>query len=131
VGTATAKRLLLPGQFFETRGHRPFVDQAERKQPVDMHYAEQIADQVNYHLPEGYTVEGAPQDANTVWQGHAVYIVKTKTLPGTFIVARRLARAFSQAKPEEYQDLRGFYQKVAASDQQQLVLSAPAVAKGN
>jgi hypothetical protein len=48
------------------------------------------------------------------------------------VVSRTLARAFTQAKPEEYQDLRGFYQKVAASDQQQLVLTAVSVAaKGN
>jgi hypothetical protein len=35
------------------------------------------------------------------------------------------------AKPEEYQALRGFYQKVAAGDQQDLVLDAPPAAKGN
>jgi hypothetical protein len=43
-----------------------------------------------------------------------------------------LARAFSYAKPEEYQDLRGFYQKIAAADQSQLVLTtAPLASKGN
>jgi hypothetical protein len=48
------------------------------------------------------------------------------------VEARSLARAFTQAKPEEYQDLRGYYQKVAAADQQQLVLAAaPPAAKGN
>jgi hypothetical protein len=126
IGTATAKRMLLPGLFFETGGHRPFIDQAVRQQPVDMQYAEQVADQVTLHLPAGYTVEGAPQDANIPWTGHAAYIVKTQAKPDAFVVARRLARGFSQAKPEEYQDLRTFYQKVAASDQQQLVLAAPA-----
>ena len=38
---------------------------------------------------------------------------------------------FTFAKPEEYQDLRGFYQKIAAADQQQLVLTRTPVAKGN
>jgi hypothetical protein len=38
-------------------------------------------------------------------------------------------RAFTIVKPEEYQDLRGFYQKVSAADQAQLVLAAaPAAA---
>jgi hypothetical protein len=48
-------------------------------------------------------------------------------------MTRTLARVFTLAKPEEYQDLRGFYQKVAAADQQQIVLSATATAavKGN
>jgi hypothetical protein len=31
----------------------------------------------------------------------------------------------------QYQDLRAFYQKIAASDQQQLVLTASAAPKGN
>jgi hypothetical protein len=126
LGTATAKRLLLPGQFFEARGQQPFVDQPHREQPVDMQYGLQEADQVDYTLPAGYTVEGGPQVANISWTGHAVYIVKTASQqPGSFTVARRLARAFSQVKPGEYQDLRGFYQKVAAADQQQIVLAAP------
>lgn len=127
LGTATARRLILPGQFFEARGQQPFVEQAHREQPVDMEYASQEADQVNYTLPAGYTVEGGPQDANIAWPSHAVYVVKTVSKPGApFIVARRLVRAFSQVKPEEYNDLRGFYQKVAAADQQQIVLAAPA-----
>jgi len=126
IGTATSKRLLLPGLFYETRAHSSFVEQAVRIEPVDMQYGEQVADQISYHLPAGYTVEGAPKDATIPWTGHAVYIVKTASSPGVFVVARRLARAFSQAKPEEYQDLRGFYQKIAAADQQQLVLAAPA-----
>jgi hypothetical protein len=42
-----------------------------------------------------------------------------------------LSRAFTIAKPEEYQDLRAFYQKVAAADQQELVLTRAPAAKGN
>jgi hypothetical protein len=45
-------------------------------------------------------------------------------------VARVLARAFDVAKPSDYQDLRGFYQKVAAADQGQLVFTVPASQKG-
>jgi hypothetical protein len=38
-------------------------------------------------------------------------------------VVRKFARAFTQAKAEEYADLRMFYQKVASADQQQIVLT--------
>jgi hypothetical protein len=132
LGTATSKRLLLPGFFFETRGHQPFVDEVKRLEPVDMRYGEKIADAILYNLPPGVVVEGAPEPANNLWQGHAAHIVKTVTAPGQITIARTLARGFTQAKPEEYQDLRGFYQKVAAADQQQLVLTlAPPVGKGN
>ena len=61
------------------------------------------------------------------WQGHAMFLVKSKTGPGQIEIASSLARAFTIAKPEEYQDLRGFYQKVDAAEQAQLVLTiAPA-----
>jgi hypothetical protein len=59
-------------------------------------------------------------------------IAKSKTDPGQIVIARALSRGFTFAKPEEYQDLRGFYQKVAAADQAQLVLAkTPAAVKGN
>ncbi|MGA8631275.1 MAG: DUF3857 domain-containing protein [Terracidiphilus sp.] len=131
LGTATAKRLILPGFLFETRGDEPFTSQAERLEPVDMHYGEQWTDQLTYHLPAGFSIEGAPQDAKLPWEGHALYVVKTKSDPGQIIVARVLARAMTFAKPDEYQELRGFYQKVAAADQEQIVLSTAPAAKGN
>jgi hypothetical protein len=131
LGMATAKRLLVPGFLFETRSHQPFVNEAKRLEPVDMHYGEQVTDQVVYHLPAGFTVEGAPQDTKAMWEGHSAYLTSTTQTPGEVTVIRQMVRAFTVAKPEEYQALRGFYQKVAAGDQQDLVLDAPPAAKGN
>jgi hypothetical protein len=132
LGAATSKRLLLPGFFFQTRGSHPFVNQEKRLEPVDMRYGDQAVDQIVYHLPANMSVEGAPLDTKISWQGHAVFATKTASAPGQITIARIFARAFSSAKPEEYQDLRGFYQKLAAADQAQLVLtkSAP-TRKGN
>jgi hypothetical protein len=127
LGTATAKRILLPGLFFETRVHVPFVHEEKRLEPVDMRYADRVTDDVTYHLPPGSAVEGAPLDTSVSWQGHAMFILKSKASPGQIEIANSLARGFTFAKPEEYQDLRGFYQKVDAAEQAQLVLSiAPA-----
>ena len=127
IGSATSKRLIIPGLFFETRGGHPFVDQQKRLEPVDMHYGSQTSDQVVYHLPAGLTVESTPQDTKIPWEGHAVFMVKSQAGAGQITIARALSRAFTIAKAEEYQSLREFYQKVAAADQQQLVLtSAPA-----
>jgi hypothetical protein len=131
VGTATSKRLMLPGFFFETRGSHPFVDQEKRLEPVDMHYAEQVTDQIVYHLPAGFIVEGAPQNAQIPWPGHASFATKTIPAPGQITIARQLTRAFTLVKPEEYQGLRDFYQKVAIADQQQLVLTTSPAPKGN
>jgi transglutaminase-like putative cysteine protease len=124
MGAATAKRLLLPGFFLESRGHEPFVNEEKRQATVDMHYPSRVTDQITYHLAAGMTVEGAPADTNVSWPNHALYVVKTKSMPGEIIIARSVAHGFTTANPEEYQDLRGFYQKVATGDQQQLVLHA-------
>jgi hypothetical protein len=128
LGTATAKRLILPGFFFETRGRVPFVNEEKRLIGVDMHYGDRVTDEVTYHLPDGMTVEGAPQDATIGWPGHAVFVAKSLTQPGQIVIGQTLSAAFTFAKPEEYQDMRGFYQKVAAADQEQLVLSTSGVA---
>jgi Domain of Unknown Function with PDB structure (DUF3857)/Transglutaminase-like superfamily len=131
LGTATAKRVILPGFFFETRESEPFVSEEKRLEQIDMQFADEVTDQVTYDLPADMTVEGSPQDTKVSWEGHAIYIVKTKSDPGQITVARVLARAFDLARPVDYQDLRGFYQKVNAADQGQLVLGIAENRKGN
>src|ERR1035438_10417077 len=132
IGAATSKRLMLPAFFFETRGKQPFVAQEKRTQPVDMQYGNIVTDQVTYRLPDGFTVEGAPQDNKISWPQHAMLNVKSVSAPGQITISHSLASAFTFAKPEEYQDLRGFYQKVAAAAKAQLVLAkTPSAPNGN
>ncbi len=127
LGEATSKRLMIPGAFFKIGRRVPFVQEEKRETPVDMHYGDVITDQTVYRLPEGMTIEGAPPDTDFSWSGHARFLAKSTTEPGQITIVRSFARSFTFAKPEEYQDLRGFYQKVAAANQEQLVLtSAPA-----
>lgn len=132
LGTATAKRLLLPALFFETRGGHPFAAQEKRLTAVDMHYGETVSDDVTYLLPPGVEAEGAASDPVKVpWQGHAVLVIKSKSEPGHITINRTIARSFTFADATEYAALRDFYQKVEAADQQQLVLHAAEAPKGN
>jgi len=131
LGTSLSKRLLLPGIFFDTRGHRPFVGRERRVEPVDMHYGQEISDRVVYLLPAGMQVEASPQDTKVEWQGHAVVLAHTAIGPGEVTRMRTFARGFTMAKPEEYKDLRAFYQEVAAADQVQIVLKAAVPQKGS
>lgn len=126
LGSSTAKRLLLPGFFFQTRGHKPFINQKTRLTPVDMHFPDQVLDKMVYHLPAGLTIEGAPPDSKIAWEDQAVLNTKSVATPGQITISRLLSRAFTNARPEEYNDLRDFYQKVATADQQQLVLTRTA-----
>ena len=137
LGAATAKRILLPGFFFETRGHAPFVNEEKRQAPVDMQYGNRATSDVTYHLPEGVAVEAVPQGINISWMGHALLDTNSIKKPGAIEVGQSLSIAFTLLKPEEYQDLRGFFQQVAAADQEQVILTksstgaTPLAGKGN
>ncbi len=131
IGTAAGKAFILPAFFFETRTQEPFVNEAKRLEQVDMHYGDEVIDKIAYHLPAGVTVEGAPQDGTNVWPGQAAYAVKIEKAPGQITITRQLVRGFTLVKPEDYQQLHGFYAKVAAADQQEIVLDAAPAVKGN
>lgn len=131
VGSLTSKRLLLPGYFFESRGHRPFVNQPHRQSIVDMHFGERVIDQVVYQFPSSFSVEGAPRNASIQFPSQAVLDTKVTVAPGQITISRSLARAFTFLKPEQYQDLRAFYQKVDTNDQEQVALLIGTDQKGN
>lgn len=144
LGTVTGKRLILPGSFFEARGSHPFVSAEKREVPVDMHFAEQTTDMVTYHYPKGYHLEAAPQDSKLPWPNRAVLVIKSESDSDSTTITRQFVRGFSTLPmssnaphmsdraeiQKEYSALHDFYVKVAASDQQQLVLtSVPITAK--
>ena len=130
-GTSTGNRYFLPGLFFESRGKHPFVAQDKRAIPVDVKYARMEVDQVTYHLPSGLTVESSPQATDASWPEHALLKVSSDVKADSVVVQRTLAYNFTVIDAKEYSGLHDFYQKVATADQQQLVLTRAAVAKGN
>lgn len=131
-GTATSKRLLLPASFFAHSEDQGFIAQPDRQLPVDMHYASVYKDGVLFHLPAGFGLETAPPATSVPWTGYAVYQMKSTPNGNDLTVTRTLARAFTLLQPDEYSPMRDFYQKVQASDQQQIVLTNGGSAqKGN
>jgi len=131
LGTATAKRTMLPGFFFETHANHPFVEQENRQVAVDMRYPQKISEEMVYHLPAGMSVEAVPQETKIPWPDHALFSTRSASAPGKVTVSRIFSRGFTTLVPGEYKELRGFYQKVAASDRQQLVLTRASAANGN
>jgi hypothetical protein len=131
LGAPTGKRFFLPGSFFESRAHQPFVSEEKRITPVDVHHALTEEDDVTYHLPAGFSIESAPQPLNEAWTGHAFLKTSASRDGDAINVTRTLAYNFALLEPKDYDALRAFYQKVAAADQQQLVLTRVEPAKGN
>jgi Domain of Unknown Function with PDB structure (DUF3857)/Transglutaminase-like superfamily len=131
LGTVTGKRILLPAFFFSTGAQERFVAEEKREAPVDLHYAVQEIDDVVYHLPSGYAVESAPQPAQLPWPDHAALVIKTQPAPGVIDIKHIFARAFVLLDPKEYPALRDYYQKMAVTNQQQVVLAPASSATGN
>jgi hypothetical protein len=131
MGSSTGKRLLLPGFFFSAGAHQQFVSEEKREAAVDLHHADQVIDDAVYHLPAGFTVESAPQPVQLPWEGHAALVVKTTPGAGSIEIKHIFARGFVLLEPKEYPVLRDYYQKIAANDQQQLVLVKAPGAAGN
>jgi len=126
LGTVTGKRVMLPGFLFSDGPRARFATDEQRDSPVDLHYAEQIIDDLVYHLPAGYKVESAPQAAQLPWTDHAQLVVKVTPDPAknTLDVRHTLARAFALLDAKDYPKLHDYYQKLATNDQQQVVLTA-------
>jgi hypothetical protein len=131
LGSVTGKHLLLPGLFFESRAKHPFVAQDKRLTPIDLHYAKMEQDDVVYRLPPGYAIESAPQSPDITWPDHALLQISSSVKDGLVIVRRAFARNFPLLDPKEYNDLHDLYLKVAAADQQQLVLTRAPAPKSN
>jgi hypothetical protein len=131
LGTATGKRVFLPGLFFEAHASHPFVAQDKRTMLIDVHYPKGDVDQVTYHLPAEFAVETPPQHAAVSWPEHAILKVDAKVSGNDVIVTRNAAFNFSILPATDYGDLHDFYQKVATADQEPLVLTRTQVAKGN
>jgi transglutaminase-like putative cysteine protease len=117
-------RLTLPRLFFDTHETVPFPEDNARTLPVDVHYPSQEQEQITYQFPAGFSLETAPQDTTFKWEENAVYQVKSKADAGSITSARVLGRGFTMLEAKDYEALRGFYEKVAAADQQKLVLTA-------
>ena len=131
MGTATGKHMILPGLFFQSGAKHPFVSEAKRITPIDVHYAGLEQDDVTYHLPLGYSVESAPKTADVNWPGYAGLRINSAAKADTVEVVRAFARDFVLLGPESYTNLHDFYLKMAAADQQQIVLTRAEAAKGN
>jgi hypothetical protein len=131
LGKLSGKRISLPGFLFSTGTLPAFAVANHRESPVDLHYAGQTIDDVVYHVPAGYAVEGAPQTTQLPWPDHAVLVVKTQLGAGTIDIKHIFARAFVLLEAKEYPALRDYYQKAAATDQQQVVLTSAVSAGAN
>lgn len=130
LGTATGKRIFLPGTFFEANAKPLFVHD-KRENPLDLRFPFMVRDTVTLALPAGFTVESVPKDAEIPLPSFADYVAKYKGTETTYVYSRVVAVAGILYQKNEYPQIKDFFAKANAQDQQQAVLHvAAATAKG-
>lgn len=132
MGTRTGKRIFLPGAFFEA-GAKPLFAEQKREAPVDLHYPYVAQDEVNLSLPPGLSLEGLPTNAKVPLSNLAIYQTIYESKGQEFQEIRQIEMGTPVYKAEEYPQLRDFFQKASAQDQQSVVLerTATTTAAGN
>ena len=129
--SAAGKRLLLPPYLFQSKQMDAFKH-SDRKFPVYFPYAFGELDRVNITIPAGFTLESVPQKQ----EAHLDYAAYQNLVQfdGVKVVTQRILQMngiFIDLK--KYPEVKDFFGKVQAGDEEQAVLSGGRVnaQKGN
>jgi hypothetical protein len=119
--SSAGKRLLLPAYMFQAKQMDAFRH-SERKFPVYFPYAFTESDRVSIKIPDGYAVETLPQP-QSARIGYAGYQNLIQFDGKQLVTQRDLQVNGIFFKVELYPEVKDFFGKVQAGDEQQAVLS--------
>jgi len=114
------KRLLIPAYLFQTKQIGTFK-QSQRKYPVYFPYAFSESDNVSINIPAGFTVESIPQQQDASLP-YARYQLHSEMKLSQLVTQRSLLFNGVFFPLDRYSELRGFFNKVQAGDEQQAVM---------
>jgi hypothetical protein len=114
---AAGKRLMLQQQFFQIN-EKPRFASTDRKNAIYFHVPWQEADEVHITIPSGMQVESLAPDDSIKLQ-YALYKVQHKQEAPDKIFSRRdMIMGEGIFAPGEYKEIKGFFDKVKADDDQ-------------
>jgi hypothetical protein len=120
MAVGAGKRLLVPVHIFQTN-NKPVFASSERVNPIYFWYLTREIDEVHITLPGALGVESLPAN-DTLKLDYAYYATNQKQETPNTIMARRDLIMGGMAFPvTEYKNLKGFFDKVKAGDDQQLI----------
>ncbi|MFL6310997.1 MAG: transglutaminase domain-containing protein [Terriglobales bacterium] len=123
--STAGKRLLVPTYLFQARQMDAFKH-VDRKFPVYFPYAFAESDRVSITLPPGYTLENAPQQ-ETARLTYAAY-QNLAQCDGKQLITQRILQVNGIFfRLEQYPEMKTFFGKVQAGDEQQAVLTGGSV----
>ena len=121
IGSPTGKRLLIPGDLFETNTKATFSHE-KRELAVLFPYRYSARDAIRINFPTGFSVESVPPVGDVKMPKMAIYKMNA-TADATGVTIRRdLYLAEFLYKPEEYPQLRTFYSQFEAKDQEPIIV---------
>lgn len=118
--SAAGKRLLLPSYMFQVRRKDAFAH-ADRRYPVYFPYAFAEVDVIKMKVPAGYAIEGNPQNQDFK-VAYAAYQNVGKFESNQLVVHRTLLFNVIFVGLKQYAEVKDFFNKVQAGDEQQAVL---------
>ena len=128
MAVGAGKRLMVPLHIFQTN-NKPVFSASERVNPIYFWYLTREVDEVHLTLPASLEVESLPP-SDTLKLDYAYYATVQKQETTNTIMARRDFIMGGFAFPvTEYKALKGFYDKVKAGDDQQLIARGSAHAE--
>ena len=121
MGTAIGNRVFLPANFFEAN-EKPLFAYDKRENAVDLRFPHMVTDAVTLRLPAGFTIESVPKSTHIQLSNSAEYVANYKGADLAYTYDRRMIVASVFYDQKEYPELRDFYAKANAQDQQQALL---------
>ncbi len=128
LGSATGKRLLLPGDIFEANSKASFPHE-KRDVAVYFHYGHTVQDAVRINFPKGFEIESVPVDSKLQLSTFAAYRLTTEPSPNSLTTRRTYGLGEVIFRAKEYPELRTFYSDMEAKDQQSVVLKLHTLAE--
>jgi hypothetical protein len=96
--------------------------ETKRENPVDLHYPYVARDEVSLTLAPGLTFENVPSNAKVPLKNLALFQEVYGSKGSEYQQVRQMAIGTPLYKADEFSDLRDFFQKASAQDQEPLVL---------
>ena len=131
VASSTGKRLLVPADLFQVNSHSLFPE-AKRELAIDMHFPSWNQDAVRWTLPASLILEMSPTAEQAQVPNKIAFDMSTRPGPNSITIFRNVTVGRTFYSVPDYPELKSFYSKLEAKDQETLVLTrAPAGVKAD
>ncbi|HUK23140.1 MAG TPA: DUF3857 domain-containing protein [Terriglobales bacterium] len=130
LAASAGKRWIIPVHVLQVNDKALF-SASSRENPIYFDYPYREVDEVHITIPPGMQFESLPSGEEDRLK-YAVYSTQLKQeTPDTIMAVRQVALATALFGAGEYKDVKGFYDKVKAGDDQQAILKAVVHVAGN